>query len=253
VLENLKEDIEAVRDRDPAAKSTLEIILAYPGLHALWMHRVAHALWDMGVPVIPRIISHISRWFTGIEIHPGAKFGKGVFIDHGMGVVIGETSEIGDYVTLYQGVTLGGTGKEKGKRHPTVGRNVVIAAGAKVLGPIIIGDDSKVGAGAVVIRDVPPHCTVVGVPGKVVVQEGEPVVDLHHELIPDPVMDRIEALDVLIRKLEDRLLKTQLELEIAEDKLHRAEDELHRVEEAVDVSLLRPKDETAEGKGRPAP
>jgi serine O-acetyltransferase len=253
MLEILKQDIEAVRDRDPAAKSTMEIVLAYPGLHALWMHRVAHALWDMGVPVIPRIVSHVNRWLTGIEIHPGAKFGKGVFIDHGMGVVIGETSEIGDYVTLYQGVTLGGTGKEKGKRHPTVGRNVVIAAGAKVLGPITIGDDSKVGAGAVVIRDVPPHCTVVGVPGKVVVQKGEPVVDLHHELIPDPVMDRIEALDGLIRKLEDRMLKTQLELEIAEDKLHRAEDELHQVEETIDASLMRPKDETAEGKGRPNP
>jgi serine O-acetyltransferase len=233
LLETMKSDVEAVRDRDPAARNTLEIILAYPGLHALWMHRFAHSLWIKDIPVIPRLISHFSRWFTGIEIHPGAKFGKGVFIDHGMGVVIGETSEIGDYVTLYQGVTLGGTGKEKGKRHPTVGRNVVIAAGAKVLGPITIGDDSKVGAGAVVIRDVPPRSTVVGVPGKVVMQEGEPVVDLHHEAIPDPVMDRIEALDVLIRKLEDRLVNTQLELEITEDKLRRAEDELHRVEESI--------------------
>lgn len=246
MLETLKQDIEAVRDRDPAAKNNLEIILAYPGLHALWMHRVAHPLWEMGVPVIPRFISHLNRMLTGIEIHPGAKFGNGVFIDHGMGVVIGETSEIGDYVTLYQGVTLGGTGKEKGKRHPTVGKNVVIAAGAKVLGPITIGDDSKVGAGAVVIRDVPPRCTVVGIPGKVVMQEGEPVVDLHHEAIPDPVMDRIEALDGMIRKLEDRLLKTQLELEIAED-------ELHRVEECIDASPLRPKDETAEGQERLAP
>jgi serine O-acetyltransferase len=213
----------------------LEIILAYPGLHALWMHRIAHFLWDKGIPVAPRLISHASRLLTGIEIHPGARFGKGVFIDHGMGVVIGETSEIGDYVTLYQGVTLGGTGKEKGKRHPTVGRNVVIAAGAKVLGPITIGDDSKVGAGAVVIRDVPPRCTVVGIPGRVVMQEGEPVVDLHHEAIPDPVMDRIEALDGLLRKLEDRLVNTQLELEITEDKLRRAEEELHRVEKRIDL------------------
>lgn len=230
----MKQDIEAVRDRDPAARNTLEIILAYPGLHALWMHRIAHFLWNKGLPLMPRLISHINRLITGIEIHPGAKIGKGVFIDHGMGVVIGETSEIGDYVTLYQGVTLGGTGKEKGKRHPTVGRNVVIAAGAKVLGPITVGDNSKVGAGAVVIRDVPPRCTVVGVPGKVVMQEGEPVVDLHHELIPDPVMDRIEVLDGLIRKLEDRLLNTQLELEIAEDKMRRSDDELHRVERSIE-------------------
>jgi serine O-acetyltransferase len=235
LFESMKQDIEAVRDRDPAARNTLEIILAYPGLHALWMHRAAHWLWENDVPVVPRIISHVSRLLTGIEIHPGAKFGKGVFIDHGMGVVIGETSEIGDYVTLYQGVTLGGTGKEKGKRHPTVGRNVVIAAGAKVLGPITIGDDSKVGAGAVVIRDVPPRSTVVGVPGKVVMQEGEPVVDLHHEAIPDPVMDRIEALDGLIRKLEDRLVNTQLELEIAEDKLRSTVDELHQVEERMEM------------------
>ncbi len=233
MFDTLRQDIEAVRDRDPAARSILEIVLAYPGLHALWMHRAAHWLWEKKVPVVPRLISHLNRFLTGIEIHPGAKFGKGVFIDHGMGVVIGETSEIGDYVTLYQGVTLGGTGKEKGKRHPTVGRNVVIAAGAKVLGPITIGDDSKVGAGAVVIRDVPPRCTVVGVPGKVVVQEGEPVVDLHHEAIPDPVMDRIEALDGLIRKLEDRLVRTQLELEIAEEKLRRAEEELCRMEESL--------------------
>ena len=242
----MKQDIEAVRDRDPAARNTLEIILAYPGLHALWMHRLAHWLWENGIPVLPRIISHLNRLITGIEIHPGAKFGKGIFIDHGMGVVIGETSEIGDYVTLYQGVTLGGTGKEKGKRHPTVGKNVVIAAGAKVLGPITIGDDSKVGAGAVVIRDVPPRSTVVGVPGKVVMQEGEPVVDLHHELIPDPVMDRIEALDTLMNKLEDRLVKTQLELEIAEDKLRRAVDELHQVEESIELG-------SAPGEGRKEP
>jgi len=233
LFETMRQDIEAVRDRDPAARSTVEIVLAYPGLHALWLHRAAHWLWQKKVPVMPRLLSHANRFIHGIEIHPGARFGKGVFIDHGMGVVIGETSEIGDYVTLYQGVTLGGTGKEKGKRHPTVGRNVVIAAGAKVLGPITVGDDSKVGAGAVVVKDVPPRCTVVGIPGRVVVQEGEPVVDLHHELIPDPVMDHIEVIDGLIKKLEDRLVSTQLELEIAEDKLRRAEDELHRVEESL--------------------
>lgn len=236
ILETLKQDIEAVRERDPAARNLLEILLAYPGLHALWIHRLAHRLWKLKIPVVPRLISHINRWLTGIEIHPGAKIGKGVFIDHGMGVVIGETTEIGDNVTLYQGVTLGGTGKEKGKRHPTVGRNVVIAAGAKVLGPITIGDDSKVGAGAVVIRDVPPRCTVVGVPGKVVVREGEPVIDLHHGAIPDPVMDRIEALDALIRKLEERLEKTQRELGMAEEKLRRADEELKLVEENIGIS-----------------
>ncbi len=235
MFENLREDLRAARERDPAARNTLEILLAYPGLHALWMHRLAHRLWEAGIPVVPRLISHLNRWLTGIEIHPGAKIGRGVFIDHGMGVVIGETAEIGDNVTLYQGVTLGGTGKEKGKRHPTVGRNVVIAAGAKVLGPITIGDDSKVGAGAVVIRDVPPRCTVVGVPGKVVVREGEPVIDLHHEAIPDPVMDRIEALDGLIKKLEERLERTHKELEGAEEKLRRAYRELKLVEERLGI------------------
>lgn len=236
ILETLRADIQAAKDRDPAARSTPEIILAYPGIHALWIHRLAHWLWNRGVPLLPRLISHINRWLTGIEIHPGAKIGKGVFIDHGMGVVIGETTEIGDNVTLYQGVTLGGTGKEKGKRHPTVGNNVVIAAGAKVLGPITIGDDSKVGAGAVVIRDVPPRCTVVGVPGKVVVREGEPVIDLHHEAIPDPVMDRIEALGGMIRRLEERLEKTHRELERAERKLRHAEEELKAVEEKVGLA-----------------
>lgn len=233
MIEEMKQDIEAVRDRDPAAGHILEILFAYPGLHALWLHRLAHWLWESNVPVIPRLLSHLNRWLTGIEIHPGAKIGKGVFIDHGMGVVIGETAEVGDYVTLYQGVTLGGTGKEKGKRHPTIGNNVVIAAGAKVLGPITVGDYSKVGAGAVVIRDVPPNCTVVGVPGKVVMQEGEPVVDLHHEALPDPVMERIEALDSLIKKFENRLIRTQFELEVTEEKLRKAEEELRGVEESI--------------------
>jgi serine O-acetyltransferase len=279
VLETLKQDLDAVQDRDPAAKNTMEILLAYPGLHALWMHRLAHWLWEEKVPVIPRFISHLSRFITGIEIHPGAKIGKGVFIDHGMGVVIGETSEVGDYVTLYQGVTLGGTGKEKGKRHPTVGNNVVIATGATVLGPITIGDDSKVGAGAVVVRDVPPHSTVVGIPGKVVMLKGEPIADLHHEAIPDPVMERIEELGGMVRvledcvqaiqggdsitvptdefipgtvmeriedlggvtkKLEDSILKTQLEVEITQEKLRRAMDGLLRIEERIDESSERP-------------
>jgi serine O-acetyltransferase len=240
MFETIRQDIEAARERDPAARSTLEIVLAYPGLHALWLHRVAHWLWVRGMVVLPRLISHLNRWITGIEIHPGAEIGKGVFIDHGMGVVIGETAEVGDGATLFQGVTLGGTGKEKGKRHPTIGKNVVIAAGAKVLGPITIGDNSKVGAGAVVVKDVPPNCTVVGVPGKVVKREGEPVVDLHHERIPDPVMDRIEALDSAIKKLEDRMVGTQLELEMTEEKLRRAVDELHQVENRISRLPVNP-------------
>lgn len=252
MFENIFDDLEAARDRDPAARSTLEIILAYPGLHALWMHRLAHWLWQQGMPILPRLVSHFNRWMTGIEIHPGAKMGKGVFIDHGMGVVIGETSEVGDYVTLYQGVTLGGTGKETGKRHPTVGANVVIAAGAKVLGPIVIGDNSKVGAGAVVIRDVPPNCTVVGVPGRVVMQEGEPVVDLHHEAIPDPVMDRIEDLGKLMKKMEDRMVSTQLELEMTEEKLRKTVDELQKVEDCLD-ELDRTRGELEKEGENPSP
>ena len=252
MFKNIFEDLEAARDRDPAARSTLEILLAYPGLHALWMHRLAHWLWQQGMPVLPRLVSHFNRWLTGIEIHPGARIGKGVFIDHGMGVVIGETSEVGDYVTLYQGVTLGGTGKETGKRHPTVGENVVIAAGAKVLGPIVIGDNSKVGAGAVVIRDVPPNCTVVGVPGRVVMQEGEPVVDLHHEAIPDPVMDRIEGLGKLIKKMEDRMVSTQLELEMTEEKLRKTVDELQEVEDCME-ELERTRGEMGKEGENPSP
>ncbi|MHB8894056.1 MAG: serine O-acetyltransferase [Candidatus Geothermincolia bacterium] len=212
MFEQLRLDVEAVKDRDPAATNTLEIITTYPGLHAIWAHRVAHYLHDRGVPGVPRAISMLARMITGIEIHQGATIGQGFFIDHGMGVVIGETSEIGDNVTLYQGVTLGGTGKEKGKRHPTIEDGVVIAVGASVLGAITVGENSKVGAGAVVIADVPPNCTVVGVPGRVTVCSGERIspIDLHHEQLPDPVLDmfntierRLDRLDQAIRKLRD--------------------------------------------------
>jgi len=165
----LKEDIRAVRERDPAARGTFEILISYPGLHAIWLHRVANYLHERKVPLMPRLISMFARAVTGIEIHQAARIGHGLFIDHGMGVVIGETAEIGENVTMYQGVTLGGTGKDKGKRHPTIGNNVVIAAGASVLGPIKVGDNSKVGAGSVVLKDVPPNCTVVGVPGRLTV------------------------------------------------------------------------------------
>jgi serine O-acetyltransferase len=189
------EYIKSILDRDPAAR-WWEMPL-YPSLYALLLHRIAHALWVVKIPIVPRLISQISRFLTGIEIHPGAGIGKCFFIDHGMGTVIGETCEIGDYVTLFQGVTLGGTGKEKGKRHPTLRNHVVVAAGAKVLGNIEIGEYSKVGANAVVVSKVPPHSTVVGVPGRVVSLRGQKLEghELDHNLLPDPVLRRLEHLE----------------------------------------------------------
>jgi serine O-acetyltransferase len=202
----LKEDIEVVFDQDPAARSRLEVILTYAGLHAIWSHRLAHALFKRKLYFIARIISQISRFFTGIEIHPGAKIGRRLFIDHGMGVVIGETCEIGNNVTIYQGVTLGGTGKEKGKRHPTVMDNALIATGAKVLGSITIGENSKVGGGSVVLKDVPPNSTVVGVPGRVVIQDGVKIKkDLNHSDLPDPISDRFKTLETEIAFLQEEL------------------------------------------------
>ncbi|HEY8345160.1 MAG TPA: serine O-acetyltransferase [Bacillota bacterium] len=205
MLSELKKDIRAVFERDPAAKSLLEVILCYPGVHALIGYRIAHWFYKHKLYLIARIISQIARFFTGIEIHPGARIGRGFFIDHGMGVVIGETTEIGDNVTLYQGVTLGGTGKEKGKRHPTIGNNVIIAAGAKVLGSITIGDNVKVGAGAVVIKPVPPNSTVVGIPGRVVVQDGVRVADLDHGKLPDPIANLLEQMQKRLTALEERV------------------------------------------------
>jgi len=189
LLATLRRDIRAVFDRDPAAHSTLEVVLCYPGLHALWGHRVAHWLYRRRLRLVARLVSQLVRFLTGIEIHPGARIGRGLFIDHGMGVVIGETAEIGDGVTLYQGVTLGGTGKEKGKRHPTLEEGVMVATGARVLGAVTIGAHSKIGAGAVVVNNVPPNCTVVGIPGRVVRRNGTRVaaVDLDHGDLPDPV------------------------------------------------------------------
>lgn len=202
IRKTLQSDIQAVFDRDPAARSTLEVILTYSGLHALWAHRIARLFYQIRWFLVARIISQLSRFFTGIEIHPGAQIGKGCFIDHGMGVVIGETCEIGNYVTIYQGVTLGGTGKEKGKRHPTIEDHVMIASGAKVLGSIRVGRASKIGAGSVVLRDVPPNSTVVGVPGKVVVQDGVRVqTDLDQVNLPDPVAETIQSLKKEIKEL----------------------------------------------------
>jgi len=199
----LKEDVDVVFEQDPAARSYLEVILTYSGLHAIWAHRLAHFFFKKKLFFIARVISQISRFFTGIEIHPGAVIGRRFFIDHGMGVVIGETCIIGDNVTLYQGVTLGGTGKERGKRHPTLEDNVLVATGAKVLGSIVIGENSKVGAGSVVLKSVPANATVVGIPGKVVIQDGVKVKpDLNHQDMPDPMMDKCESMEMKIAELK---------------------------------------------------
>jgi len=207
MLERLREDIQAVKERDPAAVTTWSVLLNYPGLHALWWHRQTNWLWRRGRKGLARWWSQVARFFTGVEIHPGATIGKRFFIDHGMGVVIGETTVIGDDVTLYQGVTLGGTGKERGKRHPTLEDCVVVGVGAAVLGDIVIGAGSRVGGGAVVVNDVPPNCTVVGIPGRVVVREGRRIeaVDLHHEDLPDPVVEMFRCMQRRIDRLEARL------------------------------------------------
>lgn len=205
-LKKLKEDILTVFERDPAAKSTLEVLLCYPGLHAIIMHRFAHFLYKRKLFLLARLTSHLSRFLTGIEIHPGATIGRRVFIDHGHGTVIGETAEVGDDVTIYQGVTLGGTGKQKGKRHPTIGNNVVISTDAQVLGAIVIGENSKVGAGSVVLQDVPPNCTVVGIPGRVKVRKDPSQgIDLEHSKLSDPVAEIMTDLQTRISKLESLL------------------------------------------------
>jgi serine O-acetyltransferase len=210
VLSTLTTDFRIIFERDPAARNWPEVLFCYPGLQALLFHRFAHLLYRLHLPFIPRLISHIARFLTGIEIHPGAQIGRGVFIDHGMGVVIGETAIIGDYVLIYQGVTLGGTGKETGKRHPTLGSNVVVGAGAKVLGNLQIGENVRIGAGSVVLRDVPPDCTVVGVPGRIVYRQGERVDPLEHGRLPDSeaqviraLLDRIESLEQQLQTLQD--------------------------------------------------
>jgi serine O-acetyltransferase len=207
LFKKIQGDIQAVFDRDPAATSTIEIVLTYSGFHAILLHRIAHGLWRRRVPVVPRVIQWFSRLVTGIEIHPGARIGSGFFIDHGMGVVVGETTEIGNNVTLFQGVTLGGTGRERGKRHPTLGNNVLVGAGAKIFGAITIGDNVKIGANSVVLRSVPPNSTVVGIPGKVVKVEGERVADemLDQRKIPDPVNERLETLEETLLDLKKRL------------------------------------------------
>jgi serine O-acetyltransferase len=201
----IREQFETIFREDPAAKSKLEIVLCYPGFHSILLHRLAHWLWEANVPLLPRFISQVNRFLTGIEIHPGATIGRRFFIDHGMGVVIGETAEIGDDVLIYQGVTLGGTGNEHGKRHPTIGNNVVVGTGAKVLGSIRIGDNVKIGAGSVVVRPVPDHSTVVGIPGRVVrTRSGQSGV-LEHGQLPDPEGQDISDLKERVAELEEQV------------------------------------------------
>ncbi|OZU87295.1 serine O-acetyltransferase [Virgibacillus indicus] len=208
MFKRMKEDMDVVFEQDPAARTYVEVFLTYSGLHSIWSHRIAHAFYNKRLFFLARAISQISRFFTGIEIHPGAKIGRRFFIDHGMGVVIGETCEIGDNVTVFQGVTLGGTGKEKGKRHPTIEDNALISTGAKVLGSITVGESAKVGGGSVVLKDVPAHATVVGIPGRVVKQRGEKVRrDLDHHKIPDPVADRCSQLQEEIDELRAEIAK----------------------------------------------
>ena len=238
----IRKDIRVIFERDPAAKSLWEVVFCYSGLHAIWMHRISHALYLRGWILLPRLISNLCRFITGIEIHPGATIGEGLFIDHGTGIVIGETAELGKNVTLYQGVTLGGTGKEKGKRHPTIGNNVVIATGAKVLGSFTVGDHAKIGAGSVVLKEVPPYATVVGIPGRVVVMRGQRVhtleemkkaqtllpltegeevrdleeefdVDLDHCALPDPEGEMRQAMEEQLRALEKKVAELEQKLE----------------------------------------
>ncbi|MEM6252254.1 MAG: serine O-acetyltransferase [Cyanobacteria bacterium P01_D01_bin.156] len=224
MLRNFIADFKVIFERDPAARNVLEVLVCYPGLHALLLHRVAHAFWNLGLPFFPRFISHVARLMTGIEIHPGATVGHGVFIDHGMGVVIGETAIVGDYSLIYQGVTLGGTGKETGKRHPTLGTQVVVGAGAKVLGNLQIGNNVRIGAGSVVLRDVPSDCTVVGIPGRIVHRSSRSA-PLEHGQLPDSeaavirtLVDRIETLERQIAQLQKQTAPLEMLSSLAQEQ-----------------------------------
>ncbi len=220
IYSQLKDELKVVFERDPAVRSVFEIVFCYPGFHAMVFYRVSHWLWCHRIKFIARFVSHIGRFLTGIEIHPGAVIGKGFFIDHGMGVVIGETAEIGDNCTIYHGVTLGGTSWAKEKRHPTLGNNVVIGSGAKILGPFTVGDNSKIGSNSVVVKAVPANATVVGIPGRVVVSaEKRTGIDLHHDKLPDPVATTVSSLFAKINQLEDVIGKLQVDHEKIEQKL----------------------------------
>jgi len=220
MFKSIRSDFSIIKERDPAARGFWEIVFCYPGFQALSIHRVSHRLWKYKLPLLPRLISHITRFLTGVEIHPGARIGRGVFIDHGMGVVIGETSEIGDRCLLYQGVTLGGTGKESGKRHPTLEANVVVGAGAKVLGAICVGTNTRIGAGSVVVKNVEANSTVVGIPGRIVHQSGVKINPLAHSALPDTeanvlrnLMERIDQLESDIFSLQELLVNIQIHRE----------------------------------------
>ena len=270
----LRKDIRVIFERDPAAKSKLEVLLCYSGLHAIWLHRISHSLFKNGWIVMARLVSNFGRFLTGIEIHPGATIGDGLFIDHGTGIVIGETAEIGNNVTLYQGVTLGGTGKEKGKRHPTIGNNVVIASGAKVLGSFKVGDHAKIGAGSVVLKEVPPYATVVGIPGRIVVLHGTRVhneeevknvlldicasqgydinnpdtrrelcdeldVDLDHDILPDPEREMLEVMSRQIQRLESRIRDLEKQLDYAKAAISAESVRTSKIEIKLDDTLLK--------------
>lgn len=229
----LREDFRAIVRNDPAARNVFEVIL-YPGLHAILIHRLAHWLWQNNLPFVPRLLSQIARFFTGIEIHPGATIGCGFFIDHGMGVVIGETTEIGDYVTLYQGVTLGGTGKQRGKRHPTLGDQVVVGVGASVLGAITVSDGARVGGGAVVVKDVPPHATAVGVPARVVAtRDPKTGATRRIEQLPDPEGAMLKSLHDKVLELEGRIMELEGEIE----GHHAHHQEFHDMPESLFATL----------------
>lgn len=237
--ESIKEDIQVVFQRDPAVRSAWEVVLAYPGFHAIILHRIGHWLWQRELTTLARLISHFGRFLTGIEIHPGAKIGRRFFIDHGMGVVVGETAEIGDDVTLYQGVTLGGTSTARIKRHPTIEDSVTIFSGAAVLGPVTVGRHSRVGAGSVLVTSVPPHSTVVGIPGKVVKGEvrhteaGKAVIDLNSADLPDPIAKAIGGLAEYIEKLEKRIDELNDRQGGLEEKTAEETEELNKLKESL--------------------
>jgi len=243
MFDTTRADIRAAMERDPACRSGFDVILSYPGFHAVFLHRLSHRLWGWGFRTLARFLSHIARFLTGIEIHPGVKAGQGLFIDHGMGVVIGETTEIGQNVTLYQGVTLGGVSLKKEKRHPTLRDNVVVGAGAKVLGPFEVGENSRIGSNSVVVKEVPPNSTVVGIPGQVIIKEGKKVdeVDLDHQVMPDPVakafnclMEHVQLLHRRMNELtekedqdEDRFEELRCQLDnIVKDSIRKAGEDL---------------------------
>ena len=230
MFKTLREDIRTVFAKDPAARGVLEVIFCYPGLHALWFHRMAHFLWQHRLRFLARLLSHINRFLTGIEIHPGAKIGRRFFIDHGAGVVIGETAEIGDDVLLYQGVVLGGTTLKKEKRHPTVGNNVVMGTGAVALGAITIGDGARIGSGSVVVKSVPPRAIVVGIPGRIVEERHKPLVDLEHGKLPDPVAEAIRVVLKEQERLEERLrrLESSSGMVAPKDELRKRRREIER-------------------------